>query len=380
MKNSEWHIDITRRGHRLEVLCTGRWHLHNLGEIERRLSALDQLERGGRIIFDLSDIVEVDTAAMLFFIGLRSRLKQSGIAVKTHGVPKQFAKMFRLIRKTQEKSDRPIPGKEKNPLIVSIEALGRLTYAFWYETLSFIAFMGETFSAFRLYLRYPSSVRTKEISANLYATGTTALPIIALSAFLIGVVIAYQSATVLQQYGANIYIVDMVGISIVRELAPLIAAIIVAGRSGSSFTAQIGVMKITEEIDAMKTMGFEIFRFIVLPRIIALMIALPLLVFFADIMGIAGGVLIAKTQLGIMPPEFIARLAEKVALKHYVVGVVKAPVFAFIIASIGCLRGFEVTRNTESIGTSTTISVVNAIFMVIAVDAVFSVILTKAGI
>jgi len=184
----------------------------------------------------------------------------------------------------------------------------------------------------------------------------------------------------LEKYGANIFIVDMIGISIPRELAPLITAIIVAGRTGSSYTAQIGVMKITEEIDAMKTMGFEIYRFIVLPRIFALIVALPLLIFFADIIGIYAGMIIAKSQLGINPTQFMERLQSAVDVRHYLVGLVKAPFFAFIIAAIGCFRGFEVAGNTESIGRYTTMSVVNAIFLVVAVDALFSVIFTELGI
>jgi len=169
----------------------------------------------------------------------------------------------------------------------------------------------------------------------------------------------------------------MIGISIPRELAPLITAIIVAGRSGSSYTAQIGVMKITEEIDAMKIMGFDIYSFLVIPRIAAMIIALPLLIFFADIIGIYGGLLVAKYQLNITPAQFLDRLHSSVDVRHYLVGILKAPFFAFIIAAIGCFRGFQVSKNTESIGKYTTISVVNSIFLVIALDAIFSIIFTE---
>jgi len=190
-------------------------------------------------------------------------------------------------------------------------------------------------------------------------------------------VIAYQSAVQLEKFGANIFIVDMIGISVTRELAPLITAIVVAGRSGSSYTAQIGVMKLTEEIDAMKTMGFDPFRFLVLPRIFALMIALPLLIFFADIVGILGGMIISKIQLNISYSEFISHLRSALDVKHYWVGLIKGPFFAWLIASVGCFRGFQVSRDTESIGYYTTVSVVNAIFLVIACDALFSIILTE---
>jgi len=172
----------------------------------------------------------------------------------------------------------------------------------------------------------------------------------------------------------------MIGISVVRELAPLITAIVVAGRSGSSYTAQIGAMKITRELDAMETMGFNLFDFVVLPRIIALMIAMPLMIFFADLLGIFGGMIVSNTQINISYSEFLRRLQNVLELKHFYIGLLKGPAFALLIASIGCFRGFQVKQNSESIGKYTTISVVNAIFLVIACDALFSIIFTKLGI
>jgi phospholipid/cholesterol/gamma-HCH transport system permease protein len=172
----------------------------------------------------------------------------------------------------------------------------------------------------------------------------------------------------------------MLGISIFRELAPLMTAIVIAGRSGSAFTAQIGAMKITEELDAMKTMGFEPFIFLVLPRIIALMITMPILIFVADIMGIFGGIIVSYVDLGISVSLFIERLNEVVALKHFVIGLIKGPFFAFLIASIGIYRGLMVKNDTQSIGFNTTKSVVESIFAVIVCDALFSIIFTNLGI
>ncbi|MEA1889387.1 MAG: ABC transporter permease, partial [Pseudomonadota bacterium] len=251
---------------------------------------------------------------------------------------------------------------------------------FWQDITEFLSFVGENFIALVISLQHPSSIRYSAIVKNIEEAGVRALPIVALTSFLIGVVIAYQGAVQLQKFGANIFIVDMIGISITRELAPLITAIVVAGRTGSSYTAQLGTMKITEEIDAMCIMGFEPHRFLVLPRIIALMIALPLMIFFADIIGIAGGMIVSNIHLNISYAEFINRLQEVLDIKHVWIGLVKGPFFAWLIAIIGCFRGFQVSRNTESIGRYTTISVVNAIFLVIACDAVFSVVLTELGI
>jgi len=207
-----------------------------------------------------------------------------------------------------------------------------------------------------------------------------ALGIISLTSFLIGLVVAYQSAYQLKIYGANIFIVDMLGLSIFRELAPLITAIVIAGRSGSAYAAQIGAMKITQELDAMKTMGFEPFAFLVLPRIVALVITMPILIFVADMMAMLGGMIVANVDLNITPSLFIDRFTEVIAAKHFYVGIVKGPFFAFLIASIGIYRGLMVKDDTQSIGFNTTKSVVESIFAVIVCDAVFSIAFTNLGI
>jgi phospholipid/cholesterol/gamma-HCH transport system permease protein len=210
-------------------------------------------------------------------------------------------------------------------------------------------------------------------------SGIKALPIIVLTTFLTGVVVAYQSAAQLKLYGANIFIVDMLGISILREMAPMLAAIIVAGRSGSAYAAQIGVMKITEELDAMRTMGFDPYAFLVLPRMLALIIMMPILIFFADIAGVVGGMLIAKIDLGLSPTLFLERFVEVVSIKHFWVGMLKGPFFAILIASIGIYRGLQVKNDTQSIGFNTTKAVVESIFAVIICDAFFSIIFTNLG-
>ena len=357
----------------------GDWRVESLDLIEKSFKKLyPKLRNHSAITLDLEKLRHIDTGAMVFFIAMRDRLKKSAKVRCVH-IPEEFARMYRLVSRYAS----PLPQKSVRPLgIVSdfFEDLGKRGVAMFGDFILFLDFFGQTTLAFLRLFRHPSLFRYKETAANIYKAGAAAMPIIALSAFLVGIVIAFQSAVQLQKYGANIFIVDMIGIAIPRELAPLITAIIVAGRSGSSYTAQIGVMKITEEIDAMKTMGFEIFRFLVLPRIVAMMIALPLLIFFADIVGIYGGLLVAKLQLGISPAQFLDRLQSQVDVRHYYVGLFKGPFFAFIIAAIGCFRGFQVSGNTESIGRYTTISVVNAIFLVIAMDALFSIIFTELDI
>lgn len=244
----------------------------------------------------------------------------------------------------------------------------------------FLSFLGETVLQIFRVVKKPWILRYKATAVHIEKSGAKALPIVALTSFLVGLVIAYQGAEQLAKFGANIFIVDMIGISVFRELAPLIAAIVIAGRSSSAYTAEIGTMKITDEIDAMRTMGFDPNLFLVLPRVFALIISMPLIVFFADIVGIFGGMIVAKSHLGISYAEFITRMRDVVEVKHILIGLFKAPFFGLLIALIGCFRGFQVTGSTESIGKYTTISVVNAIFWVIACNALISVVLTEVGI
>ncbi|WP_456451844.1 ABC transporter permease [Hydrogenimonas sp.] len=373
------YFSLTRRNGRPTLVARGRWRVENLDAVEADFSRIEgRLPDAGTLWVDLGGVEEADTGAMVFFISVRERLKKR-LRLKTLHTPPEFCRMFRLVKRFSRPAALPRPPRFE-ALRGFLADVGESAATFVGDFLLFLNFLGASTLALLRSLLHPSTIRTKETASNIYKAGTTALPIIALSSFLVGVVIAYQSAVQLEKYGANIFIVDMIGISIPRELAPLITAIIVAGRSGSSYTAQIGVMKITEELDAMKTMGFEIYRFVVLPRIFAMVVALPLLIFFADIVGIYAGMLVAKAQLGINPAQFLDRLQHAVDVRHYLVGLFKAPFFAFIIAAVGCFRGFQVAGNTESIGKYTTMSVVNAIFLVVAVDALFSVIFTKLDI
>ncbi len=378
MRNEEY-FHIAPATNVTVLKLAGRWRIDSLDRIEKAYRRIEPKLRGAeRVELDLSGIETIDTGAMVFFLSLRERLKKS-TAVRSVNISEDFCRMFRLVKRYAAPSP-PSARRSVARILTPFERLGRKAHAMYMDLILFLGFLGRSAAAALQMVLHPSTFRPKETSANIYRAGVTAIPIVALSSFLVGIVIAFQSAVQLQKYGANIFIVDMIGISVPRELAPLITAIIVAGRSGSAYTAQIGVMKITEEIDAMKTMGFEIYRFIVLPRIIAMMIALPLLIFFADIVGIYGGLLVAKLQLDITPAQFLERLQSEVDARHYLVGLFKAPFFALIIAAIGCFRGFQVSGNTESIGRYTTISVVNSIFLVIAMDALFSVIFTELDI
>ncbi|MDD5118410.1 MAG: ABC transporter permease [Sulfuricurvum sp.] len=348
--------------------CRGVWTLPHLNHVAY---ILETLHPRASVIWDVSQIDEIDSAGIALWQLYTRSFEQEGIESKLVGVKQDQDQLYKLLYSKPHEALQP--PKEPSWLFI----LGRETHQNVLGIGKFLAFLGEAFILLLYTLLHPSQIRYRSIMAHIYATGATALPIIALSSFLIGVVVAYQSIVQLQKFGADIFIVDMIGISLTRELAPLITAIVVAGRSGSAFTAQIGAMKMTQEIDAMKTMGFDPFTFLVWPRVFALMIVMPLLIFFADLIGIFGGMVIAQAQSHLSFSEFIHRLQGSLPIKHYIIGIVKGPFFAFLIAMVSTYRGFQVSLNTESIGLYTTKSVVNSIFLVIACDAIFSVLLTE---
>ncbi|MDD5160393.1 MAG: ABC transporter permease [Sulfuricurvum sp.] len=366
--SSTAHLEIINEHSHTLLQCSGMWTLPYLSTVAYQLETLNP---ESSVIWDVSHISEIDSAGIALWQLYHRAFEHKGLESKLIGANPDHDKLYRLLYSHTYEPEQP--PKTHSWLYV----LGHETHQNILGIGTFLAFLGEAFVLLVYTLLHPTQIRYRSIVAHIFATGATALPIIALSAFLIGVVVAYQSIVQLQKFGADIFIVDMIGISLTRELAPLITAIVVAGRSGSAFTAQIGAMKMTQEIDAMKTMGFDPFTFLVWPRVIALMIVMPLLIFFADIIGIFGGMVIAQAQSHLSFSEFVHRLQGALPIKHYIIGVVKGPFFAFLIAIVSTYRGFQVSMNTESIGYYTTKSVVNSIFLVIACDAIFSVLLTE---
>ncbi|MDP2076565.1 MAG: ABC transporter permease [Sulfuricurvum sp.] len=348
--------------------CHGVWTMPNLAAVAEHLELFTPKKP---LQWDIAQIAELDSAGIALLQLYYRKFENQGVISELIGTNDTHTKLYSLLYKRHHEETSAVKthswlyhlGKEGHE---NIQGIGK-----------FLAFLGESFVLLLYTLRYPSKIRYRSIMAHIYTTGVTALPIIGVSAFLIGVVIAFQSLVQLQKFGADIFIVDTIGISLTRELAPLITAIVVAGRSGSAFTAQIGAMKMTQEIDAMKTMGFDPFIFLVWPRVFALILVMPLLIFFADLIGIFGGMVVAKAQANLSFDEFLYRLKGALAIKHYVIGIAKGPFFAFLIAMASTYRGFQISLNTESIGHYTTVSVVNSIFLVIACDALFSVLLTE---
>lgn len=370
-------ILFNKQGSTLSLEFLEEITLYTLAQIEKQI--LSHSYKGIKtLILNLEKVTFIDTAAAIFLAKMEEDMSSKNIQCTLICQDKILLATLELVKTHKPEKERAhanISFVEKELQIVDKYLSNYLDGIF-----SLIAFFGKSFMASMYYLSSFRHIRFKEIFYEINESAIKALAIVALTSFLVGLVVAYQSAIQLKIYGANIFIVDMLGVSILRELAPLITAIVIAGRSGSAFTAQIGAMKITQELDAMKTMGFDPFAFLVLPRIIALMIAMPILIFVADMMGIFGGMIVSDINLHVPPSLFLDRLREVVDVKHFFIGIIKGPFFAFLIASIGIYRGLVVKDDTQSIGFNTTKSVVESIFAVIVCDALFSIALTNLGI
>lgn len=353
------------------LLLLNIWNNETLVQNIKDLEKLN-ISKDSKLTVDFENLKECNSSAIIYLISFFKTFKSENISVKNLV---SYEKIYRFYEKHYQDGSLEIEEKEHN-----IEKIGKKTYEFYLSSIDFTKFLGKVVYFFIYSLFNPKKMRLKAMFKYIDTSAVNALFIVGITSFLVGVVIAYQGAVQLEKFGANIFIVEMISITMFREIAPLVTAIVIAGRSASSYTAEIGAMKITEEIDAMRIMDFEPTLFLTLPRIFALVISLPLLVFFADIVGVFGGMVISYIDLDVTFLEFIHRIGQEVPLKHFVIGIFKSIFFGMAIALIGCYRGFQVQNNTTSIGRFTTISVVNAIFVVIALNAIFSVIFTEMGI
>ena len=358
-------------GTAIEARCTGEWTVHGIAELEMQLQRLSWPQKG-EIGIDASAISALDTSGAWLLHRTRHALEQRGRTVRVEGLRPEFRSLLQLItaREVSPQASAPAPP-------TWLARIGQNAWIMVLGTARFLSFIGESAVVLLRLLAQPHRIRWRPILHNLQSAGFDALPITGLLSFLMGIVIAYQGAGQLQRFGANIFIADLVGLAMLRELSPLLTAIIVAGRSGSAYTAQIGTMKVTEEIDALRTIGVAPQELLVAPKILALIVVLPLLTVYTDIAGILGGMIMARSRLGISFDVFLDRLEDAIRLSSYLIGIGKAPVFAVIIALVGCYRGFQVTGSAESVGRQTTVSVVQSIFLVIVTDALFSIVFDR---
>ena len=352
----------------------GRWRLAHVPGIAAEVAALRLA--GDHCVLDGSRLEEIDTAAGFVLLHRLAELGCIARTVEVRQMAEAHARLLTLVRERMAAPSVASPTRHRG----AIERVGHAVVLVGRILRAQVSFLGRVGVELAALLRRPGLFRLKETVSQFETVTLDAIGIAALVTFLIGIVFAYLLGVQAQRYGAAIFVVDGVGLAICRELSPILVAVIVAGRSGAAFTAQIGSMKVQEETDAIRTLGLSPIQVLVVPRLVAIMTGLPLLVFVGDLAGIAGGMLIAALQLDISPTAFLARLHTVLPLKALAVGLAKAPVFAAFIALIACRMGLAVSRDARSVGEHTTSTVVQSIVWVIVLDAAFAVVLQRLGI
>jgi phospholipid/cholesterol/gamma-HCH transport system permease protein len=364
-------VDATVQDGALVVHLAGRCTLDQAETLSARFATIEAAgAKAARV--DLGGVTALDTAGAWVLFRLLRRLETAGVQVALTGhTPAQAALLERMRPVLDERKALARPAVW--PVRAMVERVGHAVFSFAERAQALISFFGVVAVVLVRTLARPGRVRFISLLSHVERIGLDAMPIVGLLSFLIGVVLAYQGAEQLRAYGAEIFTVNLLGVSVLRELGVLLTAIMVAGRSGSAFTAEIGTMKVNEEVDALKTLGLDPVEVLVVPRLLAMMIALPLLVFFADMMALFGGAVMSLVVLDISLEQFIAQFREAITTRMFWVGIVKAPFFAFLIAMVGCYEGLRVEGSAESVGRLTTKAVVESIFLVIVADAAFSI-------
>ena len=325
----------------------------------------------------MAGVRELDTLGAWLLEKISRRVTSAGHRADVVGVADNYAGLIEEVRQVNRRN--PAPVRPLNPVVARLNDVGRAAIGAREDVRLFLQMLGSLFMALAGVLRRPRSLRLTSLVYQLYRVGWQAIPIMVLITFLIGAIIAQQGFFHFRKFGADSYVVDMVGILVLRELGVLIVAIMVAGRSGSAYTAELGSMKMREEIDALSTMGLDPVEVLILPRIIALILALPILSFIGSMAALYGGGLVAQFYGGMGPAIYIARLHEAVSVTHFEVGIIKAPFMALVIGIVACSEGLRVKGSAESLGKQTTTSVVKSIFLVIVLDGLFAVFFASIG-
>ncbi len=375
MSDAEPTIRYTAQAGKPVIEVGGTWTVFTVPGIRQQAEKARQAagsEAKGALTVDTSGIERLDTTGALEILELGDG---KDVEVKTKD--KAQADLFELVRTNMCDA---VPERRVNWFAHWLEEIGRNAVDFYKQILSLCAFFGEILVVFVEACLQPKRFRINAVIQQMYEVWIRALTIVGILCFLIGVVIAYQGVEQLRQFGAETFTVEAVAIGMFRELGPLLTAIIVAGRSGSAFTAQIGTMQVNQEVDAMRTIGLNPVEWLVLPRITALLISMPLLAFWGDMAGLLGGAVACTIYLDFTFVQFFDRLRDTVGAWHFYTGMIKAPVFGVVIATIGCFEGLRVSGSAESVGQLTTKSVVESIFCVIVLDAIFSIIFLLAGV
>jgi phospholipid/cholesterol/gamma-HCH transport system permease protein len=365
MPDSEW-VRFEAGESRSVLHLTGEWRLAHLPQIEASLRAL---ELPARLIIDASALQRLDSACALVLLRCVESSADGRQRNSWVGLDEVKGRIVNQVRTRLAEASVGAALPRQGWLAF----IGRRATTMGELLQGHLNFLGATAVALGKVLMHPTRLRLRELTTQLEQAGLDAIPVVALVTSLIGVVVAYLLGLQAEKYGANIFVVDGVGVAATREFAPIIVAVVVAGRSGAAFTAQLGSMRLTEEIDAIRTLGLDAWQVLVLPRVLALMIALPLLVFVGDVASLLGAMAVTDSMLDITPAGFAARLREALDVRHVLIGLVKAPAFALVIAVIGTRMGMTVSRDTRAVGAATTSTVVQGIVAVILLDAAFAV-------
>jgi len=375
---SEALLKGTAEGERLKLAAAGSW----TADQARRLEPLIDKEarrRGSirQVDVDMGGVERLDTFGAWLLERLLRNFKSRGVETRLIGLSDDYRRLVDELHTVD--TDKAAPAAEPNALVLILDSIGRTMAEVVHSVVSIANMLGAVSVSLLRVLTRPHTFRLTSTVHHLDNVGWRAVPIILLITFLIGCIIAQQGIFHFRKFGADIFVVDMVGILVLREIGVLIVCIMVAGRSGSAYTAELGSMKMREEIDALRTMGFDPVEVLVLPRIVALIIAVPILTFIGSMAALYGGGLVAWLYGGISPDIFLSRLKEAITIDHFKVGMIKAPFMALVIGMVGCVQGMEVKGSAESLGLQTTASVVESIFLVIVLDGFFAIFFASIG-
>jgi phospholipid/cholesterol/gamma-HCH transport system permease protein len=375
---SEPLLTATPAGEFLELRARGSWTASNVTFLESlAAAAAPAIDHAKTIKLDLADLSELDTLGAWLLEKLTRRAVSAGHRAEVTGVTENYLGLIEEVRQVNRHNHRPPPAR--NPVVVKLDEIGRSASSASEDIAVFLQMLGSLFVAILGVMRRPRSLRITSAVYQFYRVGWQAIPIVVLITFLIGAIIAQQGFFHFRRFGAESYTVDMVGILVLRELGVLIVAIMVAGRSGSAYTAELGSMKMREEIDALSTMGLDPIAVLILPRVVALICALPVLAFIGAMAALYGGGLVAQLYGDMSPAIYIARLHDAISVTHFKVGIIKAPFMALVIGIVACSEGLRVKGSAESLGRQTTTSVVKSIFLVIVLDGLFAVFFASIG-
>lgn len=367
--------NVSENAEAVIIAFTGSWTIGCLEKVDHQIRTFE-IEDGRSLTIDLSGLDQIDTAGAWVIYRFHRRISQNR-PTEMIGLADEYATLLEVVAEHHEFYKEPPPGP--HPIWALLERTGSGVARNWDDLTNSFGFFGLVLTVFWRGLRSPKRFRGTAFVHHLETAGFDGVTIVFTVSFLVGAVIAYMGGELLREFGAEILTIDLIAYSVLREFGVLLTAVMIAGRSGSAFTAQIGSMKAHEEIDAMRTLGLDPMELLVLPRVLALIVAMPILTFIADVAGLFGGALVSSFALDISPAMFVETLKEDIALRHFLSGLIKAPFFAILIGVIGCYQGLRVEGTAESIGDHTTIAVVQAIFAVIVVDASFAMFFQEIG-